>query len=59
MIVKYTCATCGYDSAVWHLRLDESRLELCENCVRNFSKPDSHISGFTLNKRETRRVIRR
>ena len=59
MIIKYACPTCGYDSATWHLRLDTSLLELCENYIQDFSNPNSHISGFTLNKRGTKRVIRR
>lgn len=51
----YTCPTCGYEFAVWHLNLDTSRLEMCENCVRKFMSRDSHVSGFVLNRRVYRR----
>lgn len=51
MIPRYTCPTCGNDFAVWHLRLDTSPLELCENCIRDFSQPNSHVSVFVLNRR--------
>lgn len=50
MIARYTCPTCGYEFAVWHLRLDTSPLEMCENCIRDFIKSDSHVIGFALNR---------
>lgn len=60
MTVKhYTCPTCGYDKAVWHLSLDISRVKLCENCMPKFSNPNSRISGFELNHTRNRGVMRR
>ena len=46
---KYTYPTCVNDSAVWHLSLDTSRLELCERCIQYFRNPHSHVNGFALN----------
>lgn len=54
MITRYVCPTCGYDKAVWHIRLNLSRLDLCENCYSRFQTPSNHISSFSLNTKVTR-----
>lgn len=59
MIMKYTCPTCGYDAAIWHLRLDTSLLELCENCIQDFCNAKSHVSVFELNKHGIRKLVRK
>lgn len=60
MTVKhYTCPTCGYDKAVWHLSLDISHMKLCENCMPKFSNPHSRINGFVLNHQRKNQAIRR
>ena len=49
---EYTCPTCGYDKAVWHVRLNTSSLSLCENCLPKFSNRNSRISSFRLERRQ-------
>ena len=46
---EYTCPTCGYKKAVWHVRVNTSSLSLCENCLPEYSNRYSRISSFYLN----------
>ena len=50
-IKEYTCPTCGYEKAVWHVRLNTSSLSLCERCLPEMSNRYSRISSFYLNGR--------
>lgn len=50
MIKSYKCPTCGYEDAVWLLRIDTSRLTLCENCYPQFVNKYSRINSFRLNR---------
>ena len=54
MTKKHTCSTCGYEDAVWILRISTSSLTLCENCLPEFSNRYSHVYSFRLRK-EARR----
>ena len=54
MTRKHTCSTCGYEDAVWMLRISTSNLTLCENCLPEFSNRYSHVYSFRLRK-ETHR----
>ena len=59
MIHHYTCTTCGFDRAVWHIRLSVSTLSYCENYFyRYFRKARSnvHIEDFCLNKSKRRKL---
>ena len=58
MITHYTCPTCGYDNAVWHLRLNNSAVSLCENCLPKFTNRHSRISGFVLNNSILRKKVK-
>lgn len=57
MITHYTCPTCGYDRAVWHLRLNNSAVSLCENCLHKYSNRYSHVSGFVMNNSFRRKQV--
>ena len=57
MIARYVCPTCGYDKAVWHIRLNLSRLDLCENCYSRFKTPSNHVSMFVLNTKTARYLV--
>ncbi|MBR1437330.1 MAG: helix-turn-helix transcriptional regulator [Synergistaceae bacterium] len=57
MIVQYKCPTCGYDHAVWHISLDISRLNLCENCLPRFMNPNARINGYELNRQKRWHVV--
>ena len=57
MITRYVCPTCGYDKAVWHIRLNLSRLDLCENCYSRFKTPSNHVSMFVLNTKTARYLV--
>ena len=62
MTRKHTCPTCGYDEAVWMLRISTSNLTLCENCLPEFSNKYSHVYSLRLRKesiRETHITIKR
>ena len=52
MIKTYTCPTCGYDSAVWILRVNTLHVQLCENCYPKFTSKYSRIISFRLNHRK-------
>lgn len=56
MIKKHVCPTCGYEEAVWMLRISTSNLTLCENCLPQFFNKYSHIRSFRLRKEERREV---
>ena len=53
-IKEYVCPTCGYDKAVWHVKLNTSSLSLCENCLPEFSNRNSRVSSFRLNGKNMR-----
>ena len=53
-IKEYTCPTCGYEKAVWHVRLSTSSLSLCERCLPEMSNRYSQISSFYLNGRRAK-----
>ena len=56
MTRKHTCSTCGYEDAVWMLRISTSNLTLCENCLSQFYNKYSHIHSFRLRKEERHEV---
>lgn len=45
-IPHYVCPTCGYEKAVWHLSLNTTPKNLCENCFSDFTAAGSHINSF-------------
>ena len=50
MIKAYTCPTCGYDKAIWHINLNSLPQNLCENCLPKFITPKTHITSHALNR---------
>ena len=49
MIREYKCPTCGYEQAVWHVRINTVHMTLCENCYNRFCNKHSRIYSFNLN----------
>lgn len=56
MIARYICPTCGYEFAVWHLRLNTCEKNLYENCISRYITMNSHVEGFVLNRVRGRAV---
>ena len=47
---KYKCPTCGYEEARWHIWITTSPQALCEQCLPDFTTPNSHIEGYFLER---------
>ena len=50
-INTYTCSACGYHSAIWHIRLNNSLRDYCENCATKHMDRFSHIIRFVMNEK--------